>query len=87
MRRVYVGGKYGDTPVTVARTLEQAMSETLKMFVGDTADAFSREWTCGFIDGEPSQLLCELVVIDPHDGETISLYVERYDIERDIEEA
>jgi len=79
--RVYVGGKLGDTPVLVARSLEQAMEETLDSYarLPDT-EAREEEWTCAFLDGEPSQLRCTLTATDQQ-GTVHALYVERYDIE------
>jgi hypothetical protein len=80
--KVYVGGKYGDTPTVVAESLERAMVETLNTFVVPPYDEhpYDEQWTCAFLDGEMDQLRCTVTVVDSH-GETHRLYVERYDVE------
>lgn len=79
--RVYVGGKVGQTPIVVARSLEQAMVQTLSMFkLNPEEDGFEEQWTCAFLDGEPDLLRCTVTFTDHH-GESHALYVERYDLE------
>ena len=78
---VYVGGKYGDTPLVVARSLETAMHGVLEVFISEhPAPGRDDRWLCECLDGQADQLRCTVTVIDD-DGETHHLYVERYDLE------
>jgi hypothetical protein len=84
--KVYVGGKYGDEPTVVARSVEQAMTETLRMYIvlNPEETGYPQQWTCFFLDGDPTLLRCTVTLVDEQ-GESHALYVERYDLEDDAD--
>lgn len=84
MRRVYVGGTYGQTPTVVATSIERAMRRTVDLHrvPGDIEKhGFPEQWTCAFIDAD-DVLRCTTTITEEH-GETYTLYVEQFDVEDD----
>ena len=76
--RVYVGGKYGETPTVVAGTIEAALALTVDRYVVATARDDER-WTCLLLPGDPAGLRCTVTLTDQA-GDTHSLYVQRFEV-------
>src|SRR4030095_4566223 len=82
--KVYIGGKLGTTPAVVARSLEQAMKQTLRMYTVPSTDGWEvrQTWVCELLDAD-HELRHGQVTGETRDGERSELYVERFDLDED----